>query len=126
MSLGSNDCWMKLGEAAFALGVSEITLRRKVKLGKIPYEFRDGKYFIRLKKDEESGKYVDGSPVNYVHTMRDNAPFSVEFETRVEVLRQELSAKEKTIRELRRIVEDQATLISFLEQAVGEPTSVRS
>ncbi len=126
LSLGSSDCWMKLGEAAFALGVSEITLRRKVKLGKIPYEFRDGKYFVLLKKDAGTGKYMDGAPVNYVHTMRDNTPFSVEFETRVEVLRQELIAKERAIRELRRTVEDQATLISFLEQVAGDSANVRS
>lgn len=42
----TQESWLKLGEAAFALGVSEITLRRKIKAGRIPFELRDGKYFV--------------------------------------------------------------------------------
>lgn len=42
----TQESWLKLGEAAFALGVSEITLRRKIKAGRIPFELREGKYFV--------------------------------------------------------------------------------
>lgn len=51
--------WLKLGDAAHALGVSEITLRRKVKCGKIPHDFRSGKYFVFLYKDETTGRFLE-------------------------------------------------------------------
>lgn len=120
MSLEENtDCWMKLGEAAFALGISEITLRRKVKTGKISHEFRDGKYFVLLKKDVETGRYLDSTPSNYVHTMQEGQKQGDDLDLRVLALRQEIAAKDCVIRELRRTVEDQMTLISFLEQSLS-------
>ncbi|WGL58501.1 hypothetical protein QEJ31_08095 [Pigmentibacter sp. JX0631] len=43
-----NGKWFKLHDAAELLSVSEITLRRKIKAGKIISELRDGKYFVYL------------------------------------------------------------------------------
>ncbi len=109
--------WMKLGEAAFALGVSEITLRRKVKGGKMSHELRDGKYYVLLKKDRETGKYLEGTPENYVSTMSNSG--LVLDESRMIVMQREIELREHCIRQLKRTVEDQATLIGFLEQTLS-------
>jgi hypothetical protein len=108
---------MKLGEAAFALGVSEITLRRKVKGGKVSHELRDGKYYVLLQRDPETGKYLEGTPENYVSTM---AGASQQFdEQRLIALQREIEMRDGVIRKLRRTVEDQETLIGFLEQSLS-------
>jgi hypothetical protein len=117
---------MKLGEAAFALGISEITLRRKVKTGRISHEFRDGKYFVLLKKDPETGRYLDSTPTNYVHTMQVGNGLSGDLDLRILALRQELAAKDNTIRQLQRTVEDQITLISFFEQSLASVQQVQA
>ena len=44
--------WMKLTDAARFLDVSEITLRRRIKAGQIPCEFKNGKYFVYVSEDE--------------------------------------------------------------------------
>ncbi len=51
--------WLKLGEAARAFGVSEITLRRRVKSGKLPYDFRAGKYFVFVPDDVSQGPQLN-------------------------------------------------------------------
>ncbi len=109
--------WMKLGEAAFALGVSEITLRRKVKGGKISHELRDGKYYVMLQKDPETGKYLEGTPENYVSTMMASGPKFDEH--RMIALQREIEMRDGVIRNLKRRVEDQETLIGFLEQSLA-------
>jgi hypothetical protein len=108
--------WMKLGDAAYALGVSEITLRRKVKCGKISHEMRDGKYYILLQKNPETGKYLDSNPENYVSTLAQTT--SPSNEQRMMALQREIEIRDSSIRELKRTVEDQQTLISFLEQTL--------
>jgi hypothetical protein len=109
--------WMKLGEAAFALGVSEITLRRKVKGGRISHELRDGKYYVLLQKDPETGKFLEGAPENYVSTMANS---SQQFdEQRLIALQREIEMRDGVIRKLKRTVEDQETLIGFLEQSLS-------
>lgn len=115
--------WMKLGEAAFALGVSEITLRRKVRGGKLPHELRDGKYFVLLQKDAETGKYLESTPQNYVSTLASNAFASDEH--RMIALQREIESRDVAIRELKRTVEDQATLIHLLEQTISSARSQR-
>lgn len=52
--------WMKLGEAAQALGVSEITLRRRVRSGRLPYDFRAGKYFVFVPHVLDRNVFLDG------------------------------------------------------------------
>lgn len=52
--------WMKLGEAAQALGVSEITLRRRVRSGRLPYDFRAGKYFVFVPHALDRNVFLDG------------------------------------------------------------------
>lgn len=63
-------CWLKLVEAAQALGVSEITLRRKIKGGKIPHDFRNGKYYVYVHNDSHSAAYSD------LIGAQSNAPFA--------------------------------------------------
>ena len=143
--------WLKLGEAAHALGVSEITLRRKVKCGKIPHDFRNGKYFVYLYKDEKTGKYYD--PSGNADTASYLAPYEnfqrlnqlpsinvtsgvplahirnettlAELETRLQEsedetfsLQHSLELKDATLQSLRRTLEDQQTLIAFLEETI--------
>lgn len=50
---------MKLGDAAQKLGVSEITLRRRVKSGKLPFDFKSGKYYVFLPNDADKNVYLD-------------------------------------------------------------------
>lgn len=38
--------WLKLADAAHVLGVSEVTLRRRVRVGRLPFEFRGGRYYV--------------------------------------------------------------------------------
>ena len=38
--------WIKISDAAQKLGISEITLRRRIKKGSIPYKFEEGKYIV--------------------------------------------------------------------------------
>ena len=143
--------WLKLGDAAHALGVSEITLRRKVKCGKIPHDFRNGKSFVYLYKDEKTGKYFD--PSGNADTASYLAPFEnfqrlnqlpsininsgiplaqirneenlSDLEMRLEQaedevlsLQHSLELKDATLQNLRRNLEDQQTLIVFLEETV--------
>jgi hypothetical protein len=51
--------WLKLGDAAHALGLSEITLRRKVKGGKLAHDFRGGKYYVYLFRDSATGQFYE-------------------------------------------------------------------
>jgi hypothetical protein len=52
----SQGSWLKLTDAAHFLDVSEITLRRRIKAGQIPCEFKNGKYFVYISEetDDES------------------------------------------------------------------------
>lgn len=59
-----NGQWLKLVDAAFALGVSEITLRRKIKSGRIPFEFKDGKYFVYVGENPSAPEAITRAPVS--------------------------------------------------------------
>ncbi len=127
---------MKLGEAAFALGVSEITLRRKVKGGRLPFELRDGKYYVMLYRDAASGRYqepmasaltplsdlsVPGGTVNG----QDSERIAL-LEQQVMELRAMVEERDLKLRDFRRTIEDQETLIYLLEQKDFSRTSASS
>src|SRR5579859_7550667 len=40
--------WLTIREAALALGISDLTVRRRIKDGRMEHTLRDGKYFVRL------------------------------------------------------------------------------
>jgi len=171
--------WLKLGDAAHALGVSEITLRRKVKCNKLAHDFRHGKYYVYLYKDDATGHFYEpgqleqpyrgasGGPqfsggglqgagvetdvlmrtvpshVSHarsgtlpVISLRDaRSPHAPNMEQRelqeqrghqehrdllerVRTLAADVESKEIHIQSLRRSLEDQATLIAFLEDTI--------
>jgi hypothetical protein len=127
---------MKLGEAAFALGVSEITLRRKVKGGRLPFELRDGKYFVMLYRDAASGKYQEPttSVLSPLPDLSSSAQGGGGFDSeRIALLEQQLmelrsmiEERDTRIRDFQRTIEDQETLIYLLEQKDFARTSASS
>jgi hypothetical protein len=54
--------WLKLGEAAHTLGVSEITLRRRLRAGSLAYEFRSGKYFVFVPNGADANLGAEQQP----------------------------------------------------------------
>ena len=88
--------WIKLNDAAQMLQVSEITLRRKLKSGKIKSEIREGKYYVFIKESEYKEKKND----------------LINFE-------QYLAEKELELRELRKQINDQKILIDALESQLN-------
>lgn len=154
--------WLKLGDAAHALGVSEITLRRKVKCGKLAHDFRGGKYYVYLYKDEASGRFYEpdealdalqpryersplggptplntGASVGSALLSRRSStlpsisirdtrqPRDADHEKRtlqqqVQTLEAALAQKDALVQGLRRTLEDQQTLIAFLEDTIGQ------
>lgn len=62
---GNTGGWLKLCDAARALGVSEITLRRRVKGGIVPHDFRDGKYYVHLQRDASGRLRLDEGSSGY-------------------------------------------------------------
>ncbi len=88
--------WIKLNDAAQILQVSEITLRRKLKSGKIKSEIRDGKYYVFIKDTEYKEKKND----------------LINFENY-------LAEKEIELRELKKIINDQIILIDALENKLN-------
>ncbi|APJ02564.1 hypothetical protein [Silvanigrella aquatica] len=87
-----NGQWLKLNDAAQLLQVSEITLRRKLKSGKLKSEIRDGKYFIFVQDTEVKEKKND----------------LVYFESFI-------AEKESELRDLKKQISDQKILINALE-----------
>jgi hypothetical protein len=160
--------WLKLGDAAHALGVSEITLRRKVKCGKLAHDFRGGRYYVYLYKDEATGRFYEpddteapspryerapgsaglasfGAPLGVrgasgstslgvsgrgstlpTISLRESRPHGSalaeaqrrELQERVQSLEAATAQKEASLQALRRAVEDQQTLIAFLEETI--------
>lgn len=43
--------WLSIRDAAQTLGVSDLTVRRRIKDGRIKHTLRDGKYFVHLAPD---------------------------------------------------------------------------
>ena len=50
--------WLSIVEYARASGISDMTIRRRIRTGRISAELREGKYFIAVDLDETSGSVV--------------------------------------------------------------------
>ena len=46
--------WMTIREAALALGVSELTIRRRIKDGRMAHRLENGKYYVDLNEQAET------------------------------------------------------------------------
>jgi hypothetical protein len=134
--------WMKLGDAADALGVSEITLRRKIKAGKTTHDLRQGRYFVYLLRDNTTGRYFEPeeqakedlgfksnsltSTLNAASKTLSSALEQKKEDVRVKNLESQLQKQNAVIQKLRRSLEDQATLIAFLEETVQRLATQRA
>jgi excisionase family DNA binding protein len=45
--------WLTIREAALALGISELTIRRRIKDGRLPHRLDNGKYYVTLASQSE-------------------------------------------------------------------------
>ena len=50
------DQWLSIVEYARETGISDMTIRRRIRTGRISAELRDGKYFIPVTVDQASGQ----------------------------------------------------------------------
>ena len=57
--------WMTIREASLALGVSELTIRRRIKDGRIAHRLENGKYYVDLNARPEAP--APPSPMRAVH-----------------------------------------------------------
>lgn len=108
--------WIKLNDAAHLLGTSEITLRRRVKSGRIPYEFKNGKYYVFIKPgDAQQFKFSPPEITNHSEqlspTMGHRSSTNLSHQNKINEL-------EKCILDLRRQIADQQSLIDVLEEAL--------
>ena len=139
--------WLKLSDAAYSLGVSEITLRRRIKSGRLQSELRNGKYQVYLEIDPSSGEYLEPShtpseepnPTGrftalqkkistlprqesaFVTNPLDN-PSTAQaslIQRQMNQVLKKLETQSLEIAELRRQLEDQQTLISLLEEQIS-------
>jgi len=118
--------WLKLSEAANRLGLSEITLRRRVKNGQILNEFREGKYYVNLPNETTENKNIfkpEITPIKNSEPKFKNKPTlsslqqkpsSIELQQLAQ-LRAALTEKISTIESMKRKIENQETLINVLE-----------
>ncbi len=54
--------WLSIVEYARATGISDMTIRRRIRTGKIKAELKDGKYFIPLVVDQATGTVILNKP----------------------------------------------------------------
>jgi hypothetical protein len=123
--------WYKLGDAAYLLGISEITLRRKLKTNQILHQFRNGKYLVQLAKDTFTGQWntlnsfaLSAEKLNDFKQSGKEQP-SIEFlefqnkvEQQIDLLNEKLNKNEHSIQALQRQIADHETLIQILEQNI--------
>ncbi|NBO37120.1 hypothetical protein EBU99_00890 [bacterium] len=114
--------WFKLSEAAQALGVSEITVRRKAKAGQLKAILRNGRYMVYLEEDNELGLFTASVETQVVPTLskgisreRSFAGFTAE-PTRTN---ERPPGDTDLIQNLKRTIEDQQTLIASLEDSIS-------
>lgn len=77
--------WMSIVEYARRFNVSDMTVRRRIKTGKLPAELKDGKYFIRI-NPQTAPKIVDEKQTERQPEFR---PTQHAFEARPPLPRQE-------------------------------------
>jgi len=56
--------WMSIREAALALSVSELTIRRRIKDGRMSHRLVNGKYYVDLQSAPETLHFHDGTRAN--------------------------------------------------------------
>jgi len=59
--------WLSIVEYARATGISDMTIRRRIRTGKIKAELKEGKYFIPLTIDQATGAVVFNKPSPQSH-----------------------------------------------------------
>ena len=91
-----NDIWIPLVEFSVQKGISLSTLRRYIKVNKIPWKLVEGRYLVM-----DDGTFT--SPRN--HDPKSNpSPFSNEIETRLKNLERKLGMANEEISELKMLV----------------------
>jgi hypothetical protein len=131
-----NSEWFKLVDAAQILGVSEITLRRRLKSNQIPHQLRFGKYLILLERSQSTGQWnlpehvqqFESSQIQ-LNQLRNHAKLSPTNLSTSNQISQEWTLRlqkcEVEIGQLKRKLADQETLIQFLEQTLNESLAPR-
>lgn len=66
--------WLKLSDAAQTLGVSEITIRRRVKAGRIESTFRGGRYYVFVPPGVTAADFLDTVSAHSHHERADQEP----------------------------------------------------
>ena len=56
------DQWLSIVEYARETGISDMTIRRRIRTGRISAELRDGKYFIPVTVDQANGQIIPVKP----------------------------------------------------------------
>jgi hypothetical protein len=141
--------WEKLGDAARRLGVSEITLRRRVKAGRLQHDFRGGRYFVFIpsgvnarhfldSQESDAGSSAQGSmrPSENIlgpypghaagkssERLTQHSPAGPNADQILAIVKIELQQKQLEIDRLTRELQDQVTLNEALEAALEEATS---
>jgi hypothetical protein len=115
--------WFKLSEAAQALGVSEITVRRKAKGGQLKAILRNGKYMVFLEEDQELGIFLGSgdqtiTPSPALVRGVERKSYGLQSALTTTPPASALAAQEELIQSLKRTVEDQQTLIASLESSI--------
>lgn len=73
------DGWMTIREASLMLGVSELTVRRRIKDGRLPHRLEEGKYYVNPHTTHETPResVVRLQPSQQITTSENEAPESV-------------------------------------------------
>ena len=58
--------WLSIVEYARATGISDMTIRRRIRTGRIKADLKEGKYFIPVEVDQSSGEM--GRPTSFQHS----------------------------------------------------------
>jgi hypothetical protein len=119
-----NETWHTLSDASRKLSISEITLRRRIKSGKIQAKLEHGKYFLKLPKEEKHGDTKEnGKSFSKVQdsNKNDTFPKNNTFPHLKTVSQSESSSEPpETLgfrqSQLKRKVLNQSCLIKFLEE----------
>ncbi len=116
--------WFKLAEAAQALGVSEITVRRKAKSGQLKAIMRNGRYMVFLEESEELGMFTASldalvTPQGTLNTLPMLGSKGAAALKKEGTPAQPSGVQDELIQSLKRTIEDQQTLISSLEASIS-------
>lgn len=110
------EIWHTLQEASRTLNVSEITLRRRIKSGKIQAKLEHGKYFIKLNEEKSPFIKEREKPYPVIQSEKKESPrhLKLDMKTLSEPKSSETSHISQT--KLKRKILNQSCLIKFLEE----------